>query len=395
MGCSVGHLLRNRPRDISLKKESISDLVGRGLTTHPAKYILRQMLGGLVFLHSADLIHGDLHLGNALFPLQAPQSNPKLETDLFVPQDPNDDEIAQEVRRLDGKDLDEHVPRYHIAQDDSLIPYTALAGDRLKPKLIDIKGQAPVTGLFNKTSTTLCSPELALEDTASQFQDIWAFGCSIFEILTGYDLFPLYDSHHRTRETEVDDLMLRFSETLGPLPSAIETKWKRHSLYFDDQGRRNERMPIDDWESAETKNQTDFESDMASNASSGMISIDSASLKADLEAYFAEVAPLNELSAEESTESISFLLEDVFDRFKPSDMTSEEGSCVKGLLRRIFQYEPDMRPHAADLLKDPWFASFESGFLSISEPDATSPSQQKLKGKRKRSSEERGRRKKR
>lgn len=75
MGCSVGHLLHNHPRDMSLKKRLISDLVGRGLNIRPAKYILRQMMGGLVFLHSRDLIHGDLHLGNALFPLQSPQAN--------------------------------------------------------------------------------------------------------------------------------------------------------------------------------------------------------------------------------------------------------------------------------------------------------------------------------
>ena len=75
---------------------------------------------------------------------------------------------------------------------------------------------------------------------------------------------------------------------------------------------------------------------MTSNASSGMISVDSASLKADIEAYLAKAYPVNELLAEESAETISFLLEDVFDRFKPFDMTSEEGSCVKRLLRRIF-----------------------------------------------------------
>ena len=251
MGCSVGHLLRNRIWDIPLEEKLISDFVVRGLNTRPAKYILRQMLGGLVFLHSRDLIHGDLHLGNALFPLQSPQANPRLKTGLFVPQDPKNDEIAQKLRRRDDKDLDEHVPRYLIAQDESLVPYTALAGDRLKPKLIDIKGQAPVTGLFNMTPTTLCSPELALEDTASQFQDIWAFGCAIFEILTGRNLFSLYNSHHRTRETKVDDLMLRFSETLGPFTPAMKTRWQRHSLYFDDQGRRNKRMSVDDGKSAE------------------------------------------------------------------------------------------------------------------------------------------------
>lgn len=56
-------------------------------------------------------------------------------------------------------------------------------------------------------------------------------------------------------------------------------------------------------------------------------------------------------------------------------MTSGGGSCVKGLLRRLFQYGPDKRPHAADLLKDQWFADLESECLSISEPNRDSLSQ--------------------
>ena len=240
------------------------------------------MLGGSVVLHSRGLINGDLHFENALFPLQASQANSKFKNGLFTPKDPEDDRIAGKVRRTDGKDLNEHVSRYFIAQDELLMPYTALASDQLRPKLIDVKGPAPVTSLYEKTY--LRSPELALEDKASQPQDIWAFGCAIFEVLTGFDLFPLYNSHHRRRETEVDDLMLRFLETLGPLTPAMKTKLKRHSLYFDDQGRRTERMPEDDTKNAASKNHSGSGSDVASsNASSVvMVSVDSAALKADL-----------------------------------------------------------------------------------------------------------------
>lgn len=136
MGCSVG--------DFFLSHPSIPSPLRRGLNTRQAKSILRQILEGLVVLHSKGLIHGDLHSGNALLPLRPSQDDIKCKTGLFMPQDPNDEDIAEEVRRRDGRDLD-NEPRYLIAHEP-LIPYTDLEDARLRPKLIDIGGQVPETG---------------------------------------------------------------------------------------------------------------------------------------------------------------------------------------------------------------------------------------------------------
>lgn len=136
-------------------------------------------------------------------------------------QDPEDDGIAQKVRRLDGRDLDENVPQYLITRD-SLIPYTALEDDQLKPKLIEAEGLVLKTGLNRRIPISLHSPELALEETASPSQDIWAFGCAMFEILTGFRLFQI--DGPILGETQVDELMLLFSETLGLLTPALQAK---------------------------------------------------------------------------------------------------------------------------------------------------------------------------
>jgi serine/threonine protein kinase len=389
MGCSVGDFLVRRSLDAHFHDTSTSGPFNRGLKTHQAKSTLRQMLAALVILHSRGLIHGDLHVGNVLFPLRVSQANLEGKSTVFMPQDPEDEYIAEKVRRRDGRDLDKNAPRYLITQE-SLIPHTALEDDPLRPKLIDVQGRAPETGLHNRTPICLHSPELALEDTATEFQDIWAFGCAIFEVLTGLRLFRV-DTLHTRLDAQVDELMLRFSETLGPLTPALKMKWKHYSQYFDDDGRRKERMPHDRMAYSEGseadeegEEEVGYESDVDSNGSPEVRSIDTAALEADIAEYFE--TPASEFKVvENNLVPISPLLEDVLDCFKPSDMSSKESDAVKSLLRRIFQYEPEKRPQAADLQKDPWFAGPEDVSLGMSEPDRQSSPQEERIGKSKRS----------
>lgn len=68
-----------------------------------------------MILHSRGLIHGDLHVGNVLFPLRASQANLEGKSTIFMPQDPEDVYKAEKVRRRDSRDLDKNAPRYLIA----------------------------------------------------------------------------------------------------------------------------------------------------------------------------------------------------------------------------------------------------------------------------------------
>jgi serine/threonine protein kinase len=125
-----------------------------------------------------------------------------------------------------------------------------------------------------------------------------------------------------------------------------------------------------------------YESGTDSNGSPEYELIDMAALEAKVAAYVATTATKPKI-VQHRPEPASSLLEDVFDCCKPSDMSSKGGDAVKSLLRRIFQYEPEKRPQAAELLKDPWFADPED---VVAEPDRRSLLQEKRKGKRKRSS---------
>jgi hypothetical protein len=92
------------------------------------------------------------------------------------------------------------LPAEGIAHEP-LIPHSALDDDPVRPKLIDIQGCAPEKGLQEGTPTCLQSPELALEGIATEYQDIWAFGFAIFEMLTGSRIFSIDTRAERMKET--------------------------------------------------------------------------------------------------------------------------------------------------------------------------------------------------
>ncbi|KDN60250.1 putative serine/threonine-protein kinase SKY1 [Colletotrichum sublineola] len=51
-------------------------------------------------------------------------------------------------------------------------------------------------------------------------------------------------------------------------------------------------------------------------------------------------------------------MEGAFDKAAP-ELTEEEASIVKKLIRRILRYDPRERPSPAELLLDPWFQGIE------------------------------------
>lgn len=346
-----------------------------GLEISLAKKILRQMLGALVALHSRKLIHGDLHIGNVLLPLKYPpaayESNPFL-----MPQDPGEEGVAQRVRRRDRQPLSENAPRYLIYHD-FITPYCDLIDEVHRSKVIDIQGVAPEGSLQDNTPRYLQSPELILDGTATEFQDIWAFGFAMFELLTGSRLFQ-YDTYS-TPTAQLDELMLGFSEMLGPLTPSLKAKWKNYSRFFEADGQRTDKTPYDRLAYAKEGEPGDeYESDFQSDDSE-FCAIDMEAIAADIKANYNR--PADEREALRNPPSpFPVLLEDIFDRLGPPDMGSNERNTVKSLLRSIFQYQPEKRPRAADLFKHPWFTTPAS-------ESSTPPAQRSRKRKRKRSNQ--------
>ena len=108
-------------------------------------------------------------------------------------------------------------------------------------------------------------------------------------------------------EDEIDDHILMLSDTLGPLPENLYALWPRSSKYYTSERVQFNTLLYEDPE----------ETDLLSNKMKS--------------------------------------LEDFFDENKPADLSDEESTMVKTLLRRILQYEPANRPTPAQILQDPWF----------------------------------------
>jgi non-specific serine/threonine protein kinase len=166
------------------------------------------------------------------------------------------------------------------------------------------------------TPVSLRSPELMITNTVSKDQDIWGFGCLIFELFAGRPLFVVPDMG--SRESVDDDHFLQFHGILGPIPHFLWSKYPRTHIYYNDKGELVKNY-IDDC-SDESDSDSDPDLDPGENE---------------------PWAPL----------------ETAFDEEKPKDLSDEDTESVKRLLAWILDYDPGKRPSAGELLEDPWFVS--------------------------------------
>jgi serine/threonine protein kinase len=145
-------------------------------------------------------------------------------------------------------------------------------------------------------------PEIVLGGKPDKTLDLWSFGCLVFNITTGSELFGA-GGFYGGREVMIDSLLLMLSDILGPLPNNLNSLWTRSSKY-----NTSKRV------------QTNTEV---------------------CDPFSMKLMPL----------------EKIFDKCKPVDFPDEEAERVTALLRRILQYGPAKRPTPSQLLQDPWFTS--------------------------------------
>jgi serine/threonine protein kinase len=155
----------------------------------------------------------------------------------------------------------------------------------------------------------LRAPELVLGLPFDQSIDIWSFGCLVFEFVTGTPLFAVSTWSRVPQVQRDDDHLLQMTDVLGELPENLFNKWTRAPRYF---GPSRERINsiVEEYIEGEFPAEPPYVAD-------------------SLETYFRE--------------------------HKSGDVDERESSFIIGLVRRILQYDPEKRPSAADLLRDPWF----------------------------------------
>ena len=353
-----------------------------------AKSILRQTLLGIDFLHNNGIAHGDLQPGNILFSVKdlssvsenqlAQVDNEGLDFVKIVDSDgrvqfhrPSESDQLEDAALkseatfdVDGKHIPS-VPRY-IVTKQPMFDYMDL-DPPISVKISDLGGafftsKPPVKPV---TPLALRSPELILGEPITKAQDIWSFGCLIFEYVTGTMLFSVMppfpgmnedqelkflgeedksrancdgdtdsedskssdkqvkevsEREHGTNDADEgyaagtddetdDDHILQLADTLGPLPPDFLARYPRSRIYFNEQGETT-RHHIGNLVEGQDPN--------------------------DIEA----LPPLE-----------AFL-----DQEKAADLSEDEALVIKKLLRLILQFDSARRPSASELLKHPWFA---------------------------------------
>ncbi|APA12741.1 hypothetical protein sscle_10g075110 [Sclerotinia sclerotiorum 1980 UF-70] len=272
-----------------------------------ARSILQQALLGIDFLHQIGIVHGDIQPGNLLF----------LATDLASVEETrlSQKDVMPEsmvsIERQDGK-VDRWAPKY-LVLNQPLMEFVKLDSNFVI-KISDMGGaffkDKPPKHLV--TPVSLRSPETILKEVPTTNQDMWSFGCLIFEFITGRPLFVV-DNAGDENETN-DDHFLQLFSTLGPIPMDILSKWSRANIYFNSHGE-------------------------------------------NIKNYIGNLLEGFDMSLLEDQPT----LEELFEQYKPVGMEREESREVMRILRWILQYDASKRPLSSELLRDPWFVRVGGG----------------------------------
>ncbi|KAL2856787.1 kinase-like domain-containing protein [Aspergillus pseudodeflectus] len=150
-----------------------------------AKSIMWQTLLGLDYMLENAIAHGDVQPRNLLFTLEdlGSRSVAELEQDKDIPLTP----VSK--AEIDGVKL----PKY-IVPADSLMPYLDISRP-FTVKVSDLGGSFLTTNPPHTPAPpfSLRAPETLFERSVTAAQDMWSFGCLIFEFITGIALFDLCD----------------------------------------------------------------------------------------------------------------------------------------------------------------------------------------------------------
>ncbi|EAW11064.1 putative protein kinase [Aspergillus clavatus NRRL 1] len=159
------------------------------------------------------------------------------------------------------------------------------------------------------------APEIVLENKPGVGCDLWALGCTLFEIRTGRKLFSSFDEN-------IDDLIRSMVLLLGVLPEPWwSTTWKHRKRWFEDE-------PDSEGRAVRSNGKPD-RPHVARSIERAL----------SLGLRYSDLGPGDEFRREISREEIELLGD---------------------LLRKILQYEPSRRLTAAEAQDHEWFRIVES-----------------------------------
>ncbi|KAF9559504.1 kinase-like protein [Agrocybe pediades] len=203
---------------------------GEVLPAKVARRLTGQLALGLAYVHKCGIVHGDLHSKNVATTLPSLDdwSVERIYSTFYG--DPERDPVM----RLDGQPLGPEVPPYTIP----FVYFWNLGMDSLTDgaKILDF-GEAslqdrPRTSL--NTPPPFRAPEAMFNDQIGPPADVWAFGCTVFDLWCQGDHSGMLFGQGFDRS--VDGTVQQMVHLLGELPDRWTKQWKMKQAFLEDDG---------------------------------------------------------------------------------------------------------------------------------------------------------------
>ncbi|KAK2758249.1 hypothetical protein FQN54_004094 [Arachnomyces sp. PD_36] len=195
-----------------------------------ARAIVAQLIQAVGFLHSRNIVHGDLHLGNIL--LRLPKDIDSLSPDQFYEQ--YDHPNPEPVVRLDSQPLPTGVPTHGImpvwlgkaSELVSLSEATIFLTDFGESFLPSVTPR-----YYSNTPDLLVPPEVHFlpREPLSFSADIWTLACTIWSIIGQRPIFEAFNP-------SADWMTKEHVEVLGKLPLEWWEAWDARLKWFNEDG---------------------------------------------------------------------------------------------------------------------------------------------------------------
>ncbi|KAL1852453.1 hypothetical protein VTK73DRAFT_9214 [Phialemonium thermophilum] len=182
---------------------------------------ISQALLGLALLHSADVVHTDLHADNLLIAL----------TDESVLSTIEESEMAKPSPRKQVGDTTIHVSHYVLGGAGALT-----IGDL---------GQARIGRVHTGRAMPIPyrAPEVILDMPWGTPVDMWSAGLLVWTLLEPKRLFPASDTDSSPELRDAHQLAA-MTATLGPPPKEFRDRSKKCAKYWDEQGSWQGPVPL-------------------------------------------------------------------------------------------------------------------------------------------------------
>ena len=187
------------------------------------RLLMLQTVQAMAASHERGICHGDFTPANILLRVSGLDALPEDEVIQAL-----GDPMRNEVTTYDGKPCDvSSAPAYLVYP----ISWSSASASQLitnEAYVIDFGESFSTSNPPGELGTprSYCSPELLIDHAAGIASDLWALGCTLFEIRTGRKLFALFDD-------EVDDYLYAMVSLFGKLPEPWWTEWRARNTEVD------------------------------------------------------------------------------------------------------------------------------------------------------------------